>query len=91
MQQVAQRLDTTRQDYPEGGRCSAEALTKVYTWIPEALHETSSQPSDERANYATHREASLRMHRRGEAVVLSGFNPARHVSMICGRPVVVPL
>ena len=38
----------------------------------------------------TMREAGLLMHRRSEdAVLASGFHPARHTVVVCGRPVQV--
>ena len=40
----------------------------------------------------TMREAGLLMHRRAEdAVLASGFHPARHTVVVCGRPVQVEL
>ena len=90
IQQVASRLEQTYHEYPDDGMPSRDALRRVYQMEPTSLHETSSQPpwSD---TAVSHREASLRMQRIGGAVRRSGFNPQRHVSMICGRPVVVPL
>ena len=40
----------------------------------------------------TMREAGLLMHRKSEDTVLAtGFHPARHTVMVCGRPVQVEL
>ena len=90
IQHVASRLEQTYQEYPADGLPGPDALRRVYQMEPTSLHETSSQPPWCEST-VSHREASLRMQRIGDAVRRSGFNPQRHVSMICGRPVVVPL
>ena len=89
---TAKRLDATRQTYTDADLPSDDALVAAYTAPPAQLHsELSSQPSQAGALQAgrTHREASLLMHRRGESVQPSSFNPARHTVMILGRPVQV--
>ena len=91
LEKTAERIDATRDIYIEEEMPANAELVRAYTMKSTTMHETSSQPSDLLDEARSHRHASLMMHRRGSAVLAAGFNPARHVSMICGRPVVVPL
>ena len=91
LQGTGQRLDSQKDVYVEDEMPTTNDLVRACSWSATKLHETSLQPSDLEEELRTHRHASLLMHRRGSAVLASGFNPARHVSMICGRPVMVAM